>query len=177
MDKKELIPASLVDLLNYRINQEELSSRLYYAMHEWLEDKGYFGAASMMKRWSREEEDHAGWAREFLESYGVLPMVDAIGKVQTQYISLKDVMTSAYKHEVDITKQCNDLAKLATKEECYSVMPLALRYMKEQTDEIDKTISWLDRLELVGDDPRELMMIDREMGGGSDTPPTAKSDY
>ena len=30
---------------------------------------------------------------------------------------------------------------------------------------LKKTSSWLDRLALVGDDPRELMMIDREMGG------------
>jgi ferritin len=172
MSKKELIPQEIVDLLNYRVNQEEHSSRIYYAMHEWLDGKGYFGAAKLIKRWSNEEMEHAGWARNFLESYDFLPEVKAIGSVTTEFISLTDVMQKAYRHEVDITMQCNDLATAIATANCWCAMPLAMKYMKEQTDELEKTSSWLDRLSLVGDDPRELMMIDREMGEsyGNDSP-------
>lgn len=176
MSKKELIPQEIVDLLNYRVNQEEHSSRIYYAMHEWLDDKGYFGAASMLKEWSEEEMEHAGWARKFLEDYDFLPDVKAIGSVQTDFVSLKDVMNKAYKHEVDITLQCNDLSSEISKQNCWCAMPLALKFMEEQTDELGKTSSWLDRLDLVGDDPREIMMIDREMGSPYGGPSLTASD-
>ena len=170
MSKKELIPQAIVDLLNYRVNQEERSSRLYFAMHEWLDGKGYFGASRMLNDWSSEETYHAGWAREFLESYDFLPKVDTIGAVQTEYVSLTDVLTKSYKHEVDMALQVNDLAATCVKENCFCALPLALRFAKEQTEELKKTSSWLDRLALVGDDPRELMMIDREMGGNCEVP-------
>lgn len=165
-----LIPDKLVKLLNYRINQEELSSRLYYAMHEWLENQGYFGAARMMEDWAKEETEHAEWSSEFLESYDYLPEVGELKAVETSFSSLKDVMMKSYDHEVEITEQCNDLAKAIAEEGCYCVMPLALKYLKEQTDEMDKVNNWLSRLNLVGNDPREIMMIDREMGRHSDGP-------
>jgi len=160
----ELIPKEIVDLLNYRVNKEEHSSRIYFAMHEWLDSNGYFGASKMMQGWSEEEQGHAGWARKFLEDFDFLPKVEAIGSVQTEYSSLMDVMKAAYKHEIEITTQCNTLATEIVKQNCFCALPLALRYMSEQRDELGKTSSWLDRLSLVKDDPRELMMIDREMG-------------
>ena len=177
MSKKELIPQEIVDLLNYRVNQEEHSSRIYYAMNEWLDAKGYFGASSMLREWSAEEMEHSRWAREFLEAYDFLPEVKAIGSVPTEFVSLTDVMQKSYKHEVDITLQCNDLTTAVAKANCWCAMPLAMKFMKEQTDEIGKASRWLDRLSLVGDDPRELMMIDREMGGGGMDAPTACKDY
>jgi len=160
-----LIPKELVKLLNYRINQEELSSRLYYAMHEWLDNKGYFGAAKLMSKWSEEEMEHAGWARSFLEAYGYLPEVGSIAEPKTEFQSLKDIMKMSLEHEIEITEQCNQLATKVADLGCYCAMPLALKYMEEQTDELEKTTNWLDRIELVKDDPRELMLIDREMGG------------
>jgi ferritin len=177
MSKKELIPESLVELLNYRVNQEETASRLYYAMQEWLDDKGYFGAARMLREWADEEMRHANWAREFLEAYGFLPEVKPIGSVKTEYVSLKDVIAKAHRHEIEITNQCNDLTEAVVKANCYCVMPLALKYMHEQTDELGKTTKWLDRLDLVGDDPREMMMIDREMGGDDMPINAVKADY
>ena len=107
-----LIPKELVTLLNYRINQEETSSRLYYAMHEWLDNKGYFGAAKMIKRWSEEEMYHAGWARKFLEAYGYLPEVGGLSEPKVEFSTLKDVMKRSLEHEIEITEQCNDLAQI-----------------------------------------------------------------
>lgn len=165
-----LIPSELVKLLNYRINQEEASSRLYYAMYEWLDNKGYFGAAKLLKNWSEEEMYHAGWARKFLESYGYLPEVGALKEPRTNFESFKDIFKMSLEHEIEISEQCNDLAVKAADLGCYYVMPLALRYVGEQTDELEKTTNWVDRIALVADDPRELMLIDREMGGYGDGP-------
>ena len=42
----------LLKLLNYRINQEEYSSRIYYAMSVWLDNAGYTSAAQLWKAYS-----------------------------------------------------------------------------------------------------------------------------
>jgi len=34
---------SVIDILNYRIEQEEYSSRIYHSMAMWLNDNGYMG--------------------------------------------------------------------------------------------------------------------------------------
>ena len=124
-----LIPEEIVKLLNYRVNQEEVSSRLYYAMHEWLDNKGYFGAAKMLEQWSHEEMEHAAWARDLLEQHDYLPEVGSIEEVPTEFKSLKDVIAKSYDHEIEISEQCNELAKRSVKADCYFVLPLALKYV------------------------------------------------
>lgn len=161
-----IIPDELVRLLNYRINQEELSSRIYYAMHEWLENQGYFGAGDMLNRWSSKKSRHAEWASEFLEAFGYLPEVQKIDQPKLEFTSLKDVIKRSYEQEIDLTEQCNDLANKAADLGRYCVMTLALQYLREQRDEVKKVSNWLDRLTLIGDDPREIMLIDREMNSG-----------
>ena len=42
---------SVIKILNYRIQQEEQSSRLYHAMSMYLNDKGYMGSS---KSWQRD---------------------------------------------------------------------------------------------------------------------------
>ena len=54
-----IIPEKIVTLLNYRINQEELSSRLYLAMSEWLEIAGFLGASKLWGSYSDEESSLA----------------------------------------------------------------------------------------------------------------------
>jgi len=159
-----MLSEELLKLLNYRINQEELSARLYEAMSSWLDARGYFGASKMLSEWGREEMDHAQWTKDFMESHDYMPETGALAEVPNEYESLKDVMMKAYDHEIEITEQCNDLTKKVVDTSCYSALPLALKYMKEQNEELKKSADWLNRINLVGDDPRELMLIDREMG-------------
>ena len=47
---------------------------------------------------------------------------------------------------------------------CYCAMPLALKYIEEQRDEIEKTTGWIDRLMLVEGDKAGILQVDAEMG-------------
>ena len=60
------ISENLIKILNYRIVQEEFSSRLYKAMAIWLDFKGFNGAAKLWNTYSEEELKHANWAYEYL---------------------------------------------------------------------------------------------------------------
>ena len=68
-----LIEEHCIKYLNYRIQQEELSSRIYLAMSLWLSNEGYLGAGALWRKYSNEEMGHADWAREYLLSMGVTP--------------------------------------------------------------------------------------------------------
>lgn len=158
-----LIPEKIVSLLNYRINQEELSSRLYKAMSEWLEYSGFLGAAKLWDEYSEEEMDRVSWASDYLGAHDYLPEVGSIGEVKTDYQSLVEVVYDSYKHELKIAKQCNELAKVCLDNNDYHTLNLALKYTKEQTEEIEKLNRWVARLTTMGDDKRELRLLDDEM--------------
>ena len=68
-----MLDKKIIELLNYRINQEQLSSRIYEQMSLWLDNKGLKNFSTLYKNYSDEELVHAGFAKEFLLAYGINP--------------------------------------------------------------------------------------------------------
>jgi len=163
-NKSEFLSETIVNLLNYRIEQEEDASRLYLSMSLWLTDKGYLGAGNLFKKFSDEENIHADKAREMLLSNGLQPITPALEKPQQDFKSLPKVIEISFNHEKEITRQCYDLTKAAFKEDNYMVAELGLWYAKEQAEELDKFQNLVDRLEAFGTDSDLLRELDDEMG-------------
>ena len=71
------ISNNIENLINYRISQEEYSSRLYLAMSNWLQNNGYNGASKLFKKWTDEEMVHANFSYSYLQtSDGKLPFLN-----------------------------------------------------------------------------------------------------
>lgn len=158
------INKSIEDLVNYRIQQEELSSRIYLAMSKWLTKNGYFGASKLFKKWSDEELVHAGFAYTYLEDLNIQPCVPELEKVEENFTSLKEIVQKAFEHEMVVTEQCNELTKAAMSANDFMTMTLGQKYMLEQQEEIAKTTYWNDRILAFGVDKTALLVIDNEMG-------------
>jgi len=159
-----IISDNAIKLLNYRIEQEEYSSRLYQAMSVWLEFNGFAGAAKLWNKYSDEEAVHAQWSYKYLLDLNVQPKVQSIKQPENIFKSLPNVIALSYKHEVDITNQCQMLAKAMQNEGDYMTLEFAQRYLKEQVDELGKLNYWIDRLNAFGDSPEALRLLDNEMG-------------
>lgn len=159
-----MIPDKVVELLQYRINQEELSSRMYLAMSEWLDYHGYFGAAKLWAKYSQEELTHARWAYAHLADHDILPIVDPLKDVKTDFESLIEIIYDSFKHEIDIANQCKKLVDVCMAEKDYITVNLAYKYANEQTEELGKLQKWIDRLATFGTAPTELRLLDEEMG-------------
>jgi len=157
------ISKKIEDLINFRIVEEEKSSRLYLAMSKWLDFHGYSGAAKLWKKYSDEEMNHVNWAYAYLQDLDILPTVPALEQPQVEFKSLPNICELSNTHELLVTKQCNELAKTALNEGDFMTMQLAQKYLTEQTEEIGKTTYWLDRLEAFGDSPEALRLLDNEM--------------
>lgn len=160
-----VISQKTIDLLNYRIAQEEYSSRIYQAMSVWLEFTGYSGAAKLWKSYSDEEMDHAGWAYKYLLELNIKPVVPNIPQPVGEFKGLPQIIALSLQHEMEITQQCSELAKDAQSQGDYMTLELAQQYLKEQSGELAKTQYWVDRLNLFGNDPIALNLLDKEMGG------------
>lgn len=155
---------SIIDSINYRIHQEEYSSRLYLAMSVWLDKNGYTGAAKLWKQYSIEEQGHAEWAYRYLLDLDILPDVPAFKRPQVEFKGLPNIIALSLKHELDITRQCQELGSLSKDNNDWMTLELAQKYLKEQVDEIAKITTWVDKLEAFGESKEALRLLDNEMG-------------
>ena len=160
----EVISKKMVDLLNYRIQQEEESSRLYKSMSVWLGFNGFEGAEKLWQKYSDEERVHMEWAYAYLLDLNIKPTVPSLTEPQGDFKGLAQIVALSYQHEIDITNQCKELTNTAMKEGDFLVMELGLKYCKEQVEELSKTQKWLDKLESFGSDKIALRLLDNEMG-------------
>lgn len=161
--KNPLISQLCVDTLNYRIQQEELSSRIYLSMSMWLNNKGFTGAASLWKKYSNEELAHSDWAREYLLSFGIQPATPALDKPEQSFEGLPQIIKKSFDHEIEVSKQIKSLGDHALKMGDHMLYELCLKYMKEQVEEHDKMQTWMDKLEAFGTDGTALRLLDNEM--------------
>ncbi len=159
-----LISQNIIGLLNYRIEQEEQSSRLYKAMSVWLNLQGYEGASKLWDKYSQEELAHAQWAYNYLLDLNIKPITPSQEKPQNDFRDLPQVIALSYEHEIKIKDQCLDLSKACLREQDMMTFNLAQKYVSEQVEEISKLQLWLDKLETFGSDKIALKLLDEEMG-------------
>ena len=160
-----LISEPCADYLNYRIQQEEYSARIYLSMSMWLNNKGYTGAASLWKKYSDEEMGHANWSRTYLLSFGIQPLTPRLDQPAQEFGGLPQIIKASFDHEILVTEQIKKMADESFKKGDHMLYELCLKYLKEQVEEHDKTQTWLDKLEAFGIDKIALRMLDEEMGG------------
>lgn len=160
-----LISEECVKYLNYRIEQEEYSSRIYLSMSMWLNNKGYTGAASLWKKYSDEEMAHADWARTYLLSFGLQPLTPKLEQPEQNFTGLPQIIQLSFEHEIEVSQQIKQMAGHAFTKGDHMLYELCLKYLKEQVEEHDKTQTWVDKLEAFGTDKVALRLLDNEMGG------------
>lgn len=158
-----LLSDACITLLNYRIEQEEFSSRLYLSMSMWLNDNGYKHSAALWKKYSDEEQSHADWAKDYLLAMGIQPATPALAAPGDTYASLPEIIRKSYKHEVEVTMQCKALADKAMAGGDHMLYTLAEKYLTEQIEEHDKMQNLIDQLEAFGEDKIALRLLDNAL--------------
>jgi len=163
--KNGLINQECVDILNFRVNEEEKSARLYHNMYMFLNNKGYTGAGALWHKYGHEEEVHADWAKNYLLDLGIQPELREMPYLKPEFASFPEIIRLSYEHEVEITRQCKELAACAMKNADHMLYQLAAKFLSEQIEEIGKLQTWLDKLKAFGESPESLRLLDNEMAG------------
>jgi ferritin len=159
----KLISDECIDLLNYRINEEEKSARLYEHMSHWLDLNGYVNASKLWSIYGKEEYNHAQWAKDYLLGLSVKPETRTLDGCECEYSGLVEIINKSYEHEEEITMQCKELAKCAMECGDFMLFDLATRYLREQHEELTKLQYWVDQAKEFGDDKIALRLLDHEM--------------
>jgi ferritin len=161
--KNELLSDDCVEYLNYRVQQEEYSGRIYLAMSMWLDNNGYVNAAKLWRRYSNEEMAHSDIARTYLLSMGVQPTTPVLESPEQNFTGLPEIIEKSYDHEIVVTKQIKELATDAMSKGDHMLYEFALAYLKEQVEEHNKMQNWVDQLNAFGTDKIAMRLLDHEM--------------
>jgi len=166
-NESKLVSKKTISLLQYRIKEEEQSSRLYLSMSLWLENEGYINSAKLWKKYSNEENDHANWARKYLLSFGILPEIPSLKKVNGSYKGLPDIIKKSFNHEVEITKQLQELANHALNIKDNMLYTLSEKYLSEQIEEHNKIQTLMDQLKSFGTNKTAMRLFDTSLKNNS----------
>jgi ferritin len=159
-----LIKQNIIDLLQLRIENEAQSSRIYKAMSCWLDLNGYTNAAKLWQKYSDEELVHAEFAVQYLLDLNILPITPVQDEPKTEFKGLPQIIQLSYDHEIEITAQCNELARTCLKESDMMTFGLAQKYVAEQVEELAKTQLLLDQISSFGEDKVALRLLDNYIG-------------
>ena len=99
----------------------------------------------------------------------------AIQEPKMSWDSPLDAFKASLEHEKHITACINDLVAVAEEEKDYASRTMLNWFVDEQVEEEDNVGKVVQELELVQNDGRGLLMLDRELSSRTFTPPTTES--
>lgn len=151
------------DALNEQIKNEFYASYLYLAMVAYFDEKHLDGFAHWMRMQNTEEVAHAMKLFEHLTDIGGRVVLQAIDQPPSDFKSPLEVMRLALAHEQHVTEKIHELYGLAVEERDYATQVLLQWFVTEQVEEEKSVGDIVGRLELVGDSPEALLLIDQEL--------------
>lgn len=146
-----------------QINKELYSAYLYLAMQAYFKEINLDGFANWMYVQVQEELAHAMGMYNYVFERGGKVELMSIEKPEYSFSSPLNVFEEVLKHEKYVTSLINDLAFVAEEVRDRAAMSLLDWYIKEQVEEEANVSNVLGNLKLAQNDPRALLLLDREL--------------
>jgi len=153
----------VIDTINAQIKAEEESSRLYFAMANWCESKGFAGSAAYLYVHANEERMHMVKLVNYLNERGAGAKTQALDMPKNEWDSIKDVFKNVLSHEEMVTDLINNLFEVCMTEKDYLTSNFLQWYIQEQVEEEGSARSVLDKLELASSSQGGMFHFDKEM--------------
>jgi len=158
-----MLKPDIQDAFNKQITGEYYSSYLYLSMAAWFESKGLKGFAHWMLVQSQEELTHVLKFFKFIHDRNGRVQLEAIDQPPREWESPLDVFRATLAHEEDVTASIDQLVDLALHHRDHAAYNFLQWFVAEQVEEEANVGDLISQLELVADDGRALLMLDREL--------------
>lgn len=158
-----MLSERLVSELNRQINYELYSAYLYTAMETYFLDRGLAGFANFFKVQTQEELAHARIFFEYVYRKNGHVALEAIDKPEVSFASILDVFEKALAHEQFVTSRIYELVDIAVEEKEHATNSFLKWFVDEQVEEEESFHGLVNRLNLMGDKPSNLFMIDADL--------------
>lgn len=156
----KLISQEAINMLQYRIQQEQYSSKLYEQMSLYLNNEAYLNMAKVWAKFSEEELKHAELAKKYLLSFNVMPELMVIEEPINDFKDAKDIIQKTFDHEVILFNQIKELSNKAMELKDWSLFTLAQEYLEIQVGELDEVYNLVDIAKLTTDN----LILDKYIG-------------
>jgi len=159
------------DAFNDQLNAELYSGYLYLAMAGYFLDRNLNGFATWLKMQAMEELYHAMKFYNFIDERRGRVELKPVAGPPNEWKSPLAAFADALKHEQYISERINNLVRLTQQEGDYAAQPFLQWFVDEQVEEEANADNVVQQLKLAGDSGAALLMLDREMGRRTFTPP------
>lgn len=167
-----MLNAKVAELLNNQINKELYSAYLYLSFADYFEDKGLSGFANWYNIQAQEERDHAMLFRQYLQNNGHKVVFEAIAKPDKDPQSNLEALQFGLEHEEYVTSLIHNIYGAAYDIKDFRTMQFLDWFVKEQGEEETNAQDLITKMELYGEDPRSLYLLDQEMAARVYTAPS-----
>jgi len=168
-----MIKKKIEKAFNEQINAETHSAYLYWSMVAYFESLNLDGFATWMRVQVQEEMLHATKFFQHIADRQGRVVLTALAAPETQWKSPLAAFQAAYKHEGYITGRINKLMDLAQAESDHAAVAFLQWFVTEQVEEESNADGIVQKLKLIGDRPEALLLLDKELGARTFTPPPA----
>ena len=154
-----------------QINKELYSEYLYLSMKAYFANLNLKGFVNWMNIQVQEEHAHAmGMFDYVIERSGRITL-DTIERPKNDWASPLEAFKDVVSHEQYITSQINVLCDVADEEKDRAAQLFLNWYIKEQVEEEASAGDILAHLELIGNDTKALLDLDKELSARVFNPP------
>jgi ferritin len=161
----------LLQAFSQQINKEYYSAFLYLAMANWLDGKGFKGAAKWTYVQYQEELAHAQNLFHYMQYRDENVTFAPIAEPTAEWDSPLDVFQAVLAHEKTVTASINNLATLAMQASDHAAYIFLQWYVSEQVEEEANATDVISKLSLASSDATALLNIDSELGVRVFAPP------
>lgn len=165
------INETMTKALNDHLNAETYSAYLYLSMSAYFESIDLAGFANWMRIQAQEEEIHARKLFEYITARGGRVRLGGIDEPPAEWEGALAAFEAAYAHEQEISTAIDDLVGLALEQKDRATESLLRWFVDEQVEEEATVDALVKQLRLGKDSPTVLLMLDRELGARTLTPP------
>ena len=158
-----MLNAKVHELLNQQINKEFYSAYLYLEFSNFYDEKGLDGYANWYKIQAQEERDHAMLFYQYLHNNGVAVQLDAIAKPDVKLETPMGVLQAGLAHEEYVTSLIHQIYAAAQEEKDFRTTQFLDWFVKEQGEEEKNAQDLISKMELFGNDPRSLYLLNDEL--------------
>lgn len=159
-----MISKKMAERINEQINREMFSAYLYMAMSARMTETGFKGVGKWLMVQYHEEMYHAMKFWTYLQDQGAPVVLKALASPDFKETGIKELFQHVLEHEKGVTRSIHEIMALAIEEKDYATQNLAQWYVDEQVEEEKNDMEILQAVDLVGNSPQGLYLLNAELG-------------
>lgn len=142
------LSSGISKILNDQIKNELMSSQIYRGISCWLDNAGWIDAAKYYFKSAQEELTHMDKIYQYLFDRNVIAIVPVTDVVKQNFDNIREVVEESLKHEILVSRQWEEIARIAKEENDSTTFEFAQWFLKEQVEEENKFRDVLDKMNL-----------------------------